>query len=200
MIKSVDPIFSATDDKLSASYIPKLFWESNLGVWADDEVKGTLDRYTSKITGWVSKGLSVMVRGMPCSGKTSLAVYFAKEVVRRGGTACFVSASDLFSGNLPEGTTNLLYNVDLLILDNFNLDEGIYRVDKNLGSVSQYEKVICDLLRHRLENCKSVVLTTVHSKSDFKDRLTPINLALLKRMFKKNIITLRKDFNEECGW
>jgi len=123
--------------------------------------KTVLTKYIANIADHIRNGRGLMFRGDYSSGKTGAAVIVAKAVVSHGGTAYFMTTSELSDSKIEkqmfdeeEGTTvwDRMRKVDLLILD----DLGSDHIGKSQWGKSLVERI----LRIRSNKTKALVCTT----------------------------------------
>jgi len=143
---------------LERTRIPRRFWETKYDN-VPESVHGYLGNYLRALDEMVDGGEGLLLWGPNGVGKTSVAALVAFELSRRGGTAYFVTAESLRIASIEktwfDDETTVMeraQEVELLIIDDLG---------KEHRSESAYaERLIENLLRVRLANKRSTIITT----------------------------------------
>lgn len=157
------PLVQADMERMN---IPKLLWKVDFDGVQEGPHKDVLGRYLEKLPEMVRRGFGLLLWGNNGVGKTGAAVVVAKEARRLAHSVLFVRAADLrtfaFSNRQFDGQESWLdraRSVDLLVLDDLG-KEG-----KDVKAES--ERLFEDVLRYRVGEQKSTILTTNLAESEF---------------------------------
>lgn len=173
-----------TKEHLGRMRLPKRFWKVSFGDILPDssEHKKIIKNYLSTIKDRFNDGCGLFLWGNNGTGKTSCAAVVAKEARRQGYLVLFVRSTSLRDGIINGemfDDSNTLYDrmrsVDLLIIDDLGKEYS-----KEMGSYN--EKMYEDLLRLRLDELKSTIITT------------NMNFGKLKEKYKESMIKLMKGY------
>ena len=150
--------------------LPREHWAAHSRKIQDEEVQAIVLNYGTKAVEMIKSATGLILDGDPGAGKSSIASILAKEVVRWGFSAYFVSHEEL--GELrfedrkfAEGMSVMgrVRSTDFLVLDNF---DGRFLEDKRFGP-AELEK----LVQRRNANLLTTVMTTrVGERMAGKDR------------------------------
>lgn len=121
----------------------------------------------------------ILMRGATGLGKTHLSLSIASEVIKKGHSVIYGSAPDLFGkaeqehfGNKERTTLDMLYDADLLILD----DVGAEFESKF------YNSVFYTIINNRMNTGKPTIVSTNLSLSDLLSRYGDRTVSRLKTM------------------
>jgi len=138
--------------------IPRRFWPRMKKPLDDFEDKKILIKYYNEICDKVRKGESLILSGPNDIGKTTFACEIIKEARRYGYYGFFIRAYDYIDAcflkemynremTIPERTKE----VDVLILDDLG---------KELGGSDRAIGMLASLIKYRVEECKTTIITT----------------------------------------
>lgn len=137
----------------------------------------------------LSSGVSMWLHGPYGSGKSSIAAILLKAAFKAGQVGYFIKANDI-TGHLitrdPYDARSTVYEhlqeVPLLVIDEFQMRPNM----------AQLESTVEDMIRARVGEKKSTVVTTNHSLDDLEKRFPA-----LSNVIKETFICLKvagKDF------
>ncbi len=172
-----------------ASGIPPKFWSKDFSNFAarDASRKAIVKAarsYASSFTQDEEEGL--MLRGMPGSGKTHIAVSILKEVIRRGFQGYYANFNDLLSRlrdtynqsshQTEEQLLSLLENADLVVLD-----------DVGAESISEWVRDrLYLIINRRYESARATIITTNCDEAELEARIGPRTASRLYEMCSSN--------------
>lgn len=96
---SSDRVCDVTASALEDANVPQRYWEASFRRLLDDHPDqiDVVGKVFGAMTDKFNSGSGLRVFGPSDSGKTYFAVAVLKEAIRRGGTVCFLSSSDVIS-------------------------------------------------------------------------------------------------------
>lgn len=170
-----------TAEHLLLMGVPRRFWEVDFD-HIDPSTQGTIRRYLANLDEMLSRGEGMLLWGENGRGKTSAAVYVAKEVRRTGASVLMVSAASLMESVLgkiedDDEDGKLLDRaklVDFLVLD----DLGKEHSSKSGYSDSVFE----NLLRERGSNRLTTWITSNMGPPGLAGRYRVSLLEVLKEL------------------
>jgi len=147
-----------TKGMLERSRIPRRFWGVNYSE-VPASAQASLGKYIRSVDDMLDDGEGLLLWGPNGHGKTSIAVLVASEVMRRGGTAYFVTAESLRIAALEktyfDDETTIMeraQEVELLIIDDLGKEHR--------GGSEWAERLLENVLRVRLANKRATIITT----------------------------------------
>jgi hypothetical protein len=139
--------------------LPREHWKAHSRHIQDSEDRDVVMNYGKRVVEMVGSATGLILSGGTGTGKSSIAAVLAKEAVRWGFSAYFVSHEELAElrfedPKFAEGMSVMgrVRSVDFLVLDNF---DGRFLADKRFGPF-ELEK----LVRRRNADLLTTVLTT----------------------------------------
>jgi len=142
-------------------HLPKKFWDAETNLLGKNNQK-IVKKYLSAIE--LDSSLGLIMEGLPGVGKTYIASIIVKELRRLANTVLYLPYYDVNWVSLKEdfdddiGTlSDRIKNVDILFLDGYDSDRK-----KN--------DVLLDLLRHRVNNYKPILMTFRPDAIEFDDK------------------------------
>lgn len=146
--------------------LPERHWRARFDAVQDGKHKEIVRRYLEQLPSMLASGVGLMLWGSNGVGKTSAAAVIAKESMRLGRTCYFTRASDfrdcVFGYEMFDPYITVRQRareVDLLVLDDLGKEGADQR-----GSA---ERLFEDLIRQRVAEKRSTIITTNLSKKDF---------------------------------
>lgn len=168
---------------------------------SDDFFKGIylsdfINRYVNNINKLFDEGWNLIIEGPTGSLKTTTSCILGKEAIKHGYSVLFTEMQKLrklWTGeklsNELESFKDKVYNVDLLILDDFG--------QEFLSNNSDYQLSEFDyLLRKRLSDNKKFIITTNATKEQIEKRYSTRILSLLSTKMMHLIISPKKDIRK----
>ena len=130
----------------------------------------------------VNNGDGLLIHGVLSTGKTAMAVLFAKEVIRRGGVITFIPMSDFMDIKVKdlkvkgeeETIMERVHRSHLVILD----DLGTETFGKNANGLAALEGI----LRSIYNNKASVIVTSNRLSAELAKEYPSSIVSLLKRI------------------
>lgn len=148
-----------TPGDFSRMNLPREHYSAHSRLIQEDDTREIVGNYGKRVVEMIKTATGLVLMGPPGVGKSSIAAILAKEAVRWGFSAYFVSHEELADLRFEdrafaEGTSVMgrIRAVDLLILDNF---DARFLSDKRFGP-AELEK----LVRRRNANLLATILTT----------------------------------------
>jgi DNA replication protein DnaC len=145
----------------------------------DAEYRAHVESYIKNLDQHLAEGNGLFLAGLHGGGKSGAAIVIAKEVMARGGSVLFLEEFALIDAILTGrefsddvSMRERMGDVHLLVID----DLGLAPVSGNLH-------VTEEVIKHRLQRRKPVVLTTNLLKDAFKERYPTIADALREACF-----------------
>lgn len=124
----------------------------------------------------------LLLRGIPGSGKTHIAVAILKEIIRRGHTGYYANFNDLLSrlresynqagGETEAGLLAVVDSVELLVLDDVGAESTSDWVRDRLYLI----------INRRYENAKPTIITTNCDEAELEARIGPRTASRLYEM------------------
>lgn len=155
--------------------IPRRFWEVSFDR-IDPSVQAVVRNYLTRLDEMLDNGDGMMLWGDNGRGKTSLAVFVAKEVRRTGASVMMVTAASLLDARLSDGEelVTRANTVDFLLID----DLGKEHASKSGFSDRMFE----NLFRTRGSNRLTTWVTTNMGRDGLSERYKHSMMEVLKEL------------------
>ncbi len=172
-------ICAITEHLLTLANIPLRFWNVALKKITHQETGEKFQPLLHSIHDVVNAGNGYLLRGAFQTGKTSMAVLFGKEVIRRGGIVTFIPAHAYMGieinnkrvSGAEDTISERVQRSNLLIID----DLGSEVKGKSGVSMSMFE----GLLRTAYNNKTTVIATTNLNTDEIKKQYSPAVCSLI---------------------
>lgn len=167
-----------TGEHMDLMRIPRRFWEASADK-IPESVMAKAIAYVRDIETSLNDGTGLLLWGPNGTGKTSVAVFIAKEARRRGAPVLFVTAEGLrqgvienrmFKGDVP--LIDRARTVDVLLLDDFGKEHS--------GGSGYTERFYEDLLRQRSSRRLLTLITSNMGIAQLSERYKPSMIEVMK--------------------
>ena len=147
-------------DDMYDSSIPVGYWFLSMAKFSGaSELKEIYDDYISDLRTSYLTGRSICFSGSQGTGKTMSSICIAKEAIKLGYTAFYITASDILNGMTDFKTASVLRNklkdVDFLIID--ELDSRFFTSD---ATKELFSGIYEGVFRHRTHNLMPTIICT----------------------------------------
>lgn len=167
---------------LEAANVPFRYWDVKFKLIKDEEVRDTFRPLLVNVHEQMNAGKGYLLTGPAGSGKTSMSVLFAKEVMRRGGVVTFIPAAEfveimISQTRIPGQDETLVQRIrrsHLLVLDDLGAEVS--------GSTGNIMSMLENLVRRAYNSKVSLISTTNLLPKEMVSRYTPTFYSVLNRM------------------
>ena len=156
--------------ELHDSHLPRLYWNKKVCDFeGDKKAVDIVHEYMTNLESNLSKGLGLYLQGTHGIGKTLLASYILKQGLKIGKQSKFYYYTDMlnvFSDSWKDDEAKQEIETDIMQSDLLVIDDlGKEIIGKSNFSITSLDSV----LRKRVGNLKSIILTSNLDKLDVKD-------------------------------
>ena len=165
--------------------LPKVHYKTNLSLIKDSfAYKKSVVSYLENIDNCIKKGQGLVLYGEYSSGKSGIAALCMKAAINYGHIGFWVRCLDITADKIEKN----MFDENTSVYDRC-LEVPILVIDEVIikKNVAYSEILLEEVIRHRIDDVKTTIITSNHTLKDLEDRHPALMAALSESCFPINV-------------